>query len=49
MKIKDFIVRYCMLYDIEEDDFTTDDVVFLEDTFYSYATNGELPDFMRNN
>ena len=49
MNITDFIARYCALYDLQEDDFTTEDVLYLEDTFYSYATNGELPDFMRNN
>ena len=49
MTIKNFIDRYCALYDIDEDDFTSEDVLYIEDTFYEYATNGELPDFMRNN
>jgi hypothetical protein len=49
MTIKEFIERYCMLYDIEEDDFTGDDVEFIESVFYDYATHGELPEFMRNN
>lgn len=49
MEIKDFITRYCILYDITEDDFTSEDVIFIEDVFYSYATDNQMPDFMRLN
>jgi len=49
MTIFDFISKYCSLYDLEEDDFTTDDVLFLEDVFFNYTTNGDIPEFMRVN
>jgi hypothetical protein len=47
--ILNFINRYCLLYNISEDDFTSDDVTYIEDTWYSYCETGELPDFMRTN
>ena len=47
--IQDFVDKYCEKYNIKEDDFTTEDVIFIEDCWYAHATTGELPDFLRKN
>ena len=44
--LKDFADRYCMLYDIREDDVTVDDVLFIETVYWEYEEHGTLPDYM---
>jgi hypothetical protein len=47
MTMSELVVRYCQQYDIAEDDFSEDDIIYLEDVFYSYCEHGDIPDFMR--
>ncbi len=49
MSIFDFVNKYCLLYNLNEDDFTQEDVAYIEDTWYAHCDTGELPDFMRVN
>lgn len=44
--IFDFTQAYCKLYSLTENSLTPLDVEFIEDTFFEYASNNELPDFM---
>lgn len=47
--IKDFVDKYCSLYNVIEDEFTVADVLFIEDMFYEYCYTGYLPKFMKEN
>ena len=45
--IFDFINAYSTLYKVEEDDFTKEDVVYIEDTWWNYCETANLPGYMR--
>jgi hypothetical protein len=47
MDIDDFINKYCILYGIKEDDFTSEDVQFIETVYWDYIQSGKLPDYMK--
>ena len=47
MTIKEFVNAYCKAMNITEDDFTFEDVLFVEDCFYDHATNGTIPSFVQ--
>ena len=44
--IFDFTKAYCTKYAITEDDFTQEDVEYIDITWYQYCDWGNLPDYM---